>query len=102
MGLMWIFSKVVKPIGLVVDFVQFWLDFEAIRVAKWGPEALQRPPLENPSQRIFCSLETQVRFLEPIFSFLEFLKFYGRTGKKLISGLTVVSGVGAVVTQAGT
>ena len=43
--------------------------FGAIRVAKSGPCTLQRPPLENIFQKIFGSLGTQVRFLEPIFHF---------------------------------
>ena len=54
-----------------------------MRVAKRGPGTLQRPPLEKFPQKSVGSLGTQVRFLEPIFPFLGFLKFYGPSGKKL-------------------
>ena len=63
--------------------VNFGPGFGAIRVAKSGPCTLQRPPLENFFQKIFGSLGTQVRFLEPIFPFFIFLKNWGPACRKL-------------------
>ena len=63
--------------------VNFGPGFGAIRVVKSGPCTLQRPPLENIFQNKVGSLGTQVRFLEPIFSFFYFLKFWGPACRKL-------------------
>ena len=63
--------------------VNFGPGFGAIRVAKSGPHSLQRPPLEFFFQKIFGSLGTQVRSLEPIFSFFILLKFLRPACRKL-------------------
>ena len=79
--------------------VNFGPGFGAIRVAKSGPHSLQRPPLGNIFQKISGSLETQVRFLEPILIFFTFWDFRVRRGESRVRGLGPPSGVRVVVTQ---